>query len=124
MSWIARNIGWILVVCGVATSSMLAMAIAPRFTVGYVFGEQASGAISEVMARTWGAMIFASGLALIYAAFDPSVRVPVLVLAIIGKGTFSTSVLMSGLRRERAFTMALADLVMIALFVWYLAAAR
>lgn len=124
MSWIGANIVWILIVCGAATSSMLAMAIAPRFMVGYVFGEQATGAISNVMARTWGAMIFASGMALVYAAFVPTVRVPVMVLAVIGKGAFCGSVLLSGLRRQRAFTMALADLAMIALFVWYLAAAR
>jgi hypothetical protein len=69
-------------------------------------------------------MIFASGIALAYAAFDASVRVPVMALAIMGKGAFCASVLLSGLRRQRAFTMALADLVMIALFIWYLAAAR
>lgn len=124
MSWIAENIRWILIVSGLATSSMLAMAVAPRFAVRYVFGEEASGAVSDVMARTWGAMIFASGAALVYAAFDEAVRVPVMVLAIIGKGAFSASVLMSNLRRQRAFTMALADLVMVTLFAWYLAATR
>ena len=124
MSWLTLHIAGILIVCGLATSTMLAMAIAPRFMVGYVFGEQASGAISDVMARTWGAMIFASGMALIYAAFDPSVRVPVMALAIIGKGAFCGSVLLSGLRRQRVVVMASADLVMITLFVWYLAATR
>jgi galactitol-specific phosphotransferase system IIB component len=124
VSWIAANIRWILIVCGVATSSMLAMAVAPRFTVRYVFGEQASGAVSDVMARTWGVMIFASGAALIYAAFDGSIRLPVIVLAIIGKGAFSASVLSTRLRRQRAFAMALADLAMVALFAWYLAAIR
>jgi galactitol-specific phosphotransferase system IIB component len=124
VSWIAANIRWILIVCGVATSSMLAMAVAPRFTVRYVFGEEASGAVSEVMARTWGVMIFASGAALVYAAFDESVRMPVMALAIVGKSAFCASVLMSNLRKQRAFTMALADLVMVALFGWYLAAGR
>ena len=124
MSWIVANIRWILIVSGLATSSMLAMAVAPRFAVRYVFGEEASGAVSDVMARTWGVMIFASGAALIYAAFDEAVRVPVMVLAIIGKGAFSASVLASNLRRQRAFSMALADLVMVALFAWYLAATR
>ena len=124
MSGIAVNIVWILIVCGAATSSMAAMAIAPRLAVRYVFGEEASGAFADVMARTWGAMIFASGLALIYAAFDASVRVPVMVLAIIGKATFSAAVLGSRLRRQRAIIMALTDLVMVALFVWYLLASR
>jgi len=124
VSWIAQNIVWILIVCGVATCSMLAMAVAPRFAVRYVFGEEASGAVSDVMARTWGVMIFASGAALIYAAFDESVRLPVIVLAIIGKGAFSASVLASNLRKQRAFAMALADLAMVALFAWYLVASR
>ena len=124
MNWIVHNIVWILIACGIATSSMLAMAIAPRFMVRYVFGEQASGAVSDVMARTWGVMIFASGAALIYAAFDETVRVPVMVLAVIGKAAFSASVLTTGLRRQRAFAMALADVAMVALFAWYLAAIR
>ncbi len=124
MSWIAANIRWILIVCGVATSSMFSMAVAPRFAVRYVFGEEASGAVSDVMARTWGVMIFASGVALVFAAFDVSVRTPVMVLAIVGKAAFSASVLMSNLRKQRAFAMALADLVMVALFAWYLVAAH
>jgi lipid-A-disaccharide synthase-like uncharacterized protein len=124
VSWIAANIVWLLIVCGAATCSMAAMAIAPRFTVRYIFGEEASGAVADVMARTWGVMILASGLALIYAAVDASIRVPVMALAIIGKATFSASVLASRLRRQRAVVMAVADLGMVALFVWYLAAIR
>jgi len=124
VSWVAAHIVWVLIVSGAATCSMAAMAIAPRFSVRYIFGEEASGAIADVMARTWGVMILASGLALIYAAFDPSVRMPVMLLAIIGKATFAASVLASRLRRQRAVVMAVADLAMVALFVWYLVAIR
>jgi hypothetical protein len=124
VSWIAGNIGWLLIACGAATCSMAAMAVAPRFAVRYIFGEEASGAIADVMARTWGVMILASGVALIYVAFDARVRVPVIALAIIGKATFSASVLSSRLRRQRAVVMALVDLVMVALFLWYLVANR
>jgi hypothetical protein len=124
MSWIDHNVFWILVISGVATSSMLLQALAPRFAVRFIFGEDIATASSLLMARSWGAMIFVSGLLLVASAYHPEFRLPVLLNAIAGKLGFTLLVLANGRRylARPAFAMALADLVMIALFAWYLAA--
>jgi hypothetical protein len=121
--WIIRNIDWILVVSGLATCTMMALALAPRWTMQFVFGEIAEGPVAELIARSWGEMIFASGLLLTYAAWHAEARLPILLFSIAGKlGFAGLAVAEPQFRRVRALPMAAADLVMVALFAWYLAA--
>jgi hypothetical protein len=123
MNWIDQNISWVLFVSGALTCSMLLQAFAPRFAVRFIFGEEISGAAALLIARSWGAMIFVSGLLLIASAYHPQLRLPVLLNAVAGKLGFVLLVFAGG-RRYRArpaFAMALVDLVMVALFAWYLA---
>jgi hypothetical protein len=121
MSWIVRNIDWVLIVAGVGTCSMLFQAIAPRAAWRAVFGEEAQGAVAEFISRSWGVMIFAAGLLLIYAAWHPEVRFPILLYAIVGKLSFTLQVFaMPRFYRRLAFVLALADLVIISLLSWYL----
>jgi len=124
MSWTDHSIFWILIVCGIATCSMLVQAIAPRFAVRFIFGEDIASASGLLMARSWGAMVFVSGLLLIAAAYHPEFRLPVLLNAIAGKIGFTLLVFASGRRylARPAFAMALADLVMVALFICCLTA--
>lgn len=121
---INRDIFWILFVCGTLTCAMLLQALAPRFAVRFIFGEDIASASGLLMARSWGAMVFVSGLLLVASAYHPEFRLPVLLNAIAGKLGFTLLVFASGRRylARPAFAMALADLVMIALFVCYLGA--
>ncbi len=123
MNWIVSHIFWILIVCGIATCSMLVQALVPRFAVRFIFGEDITTPSSLLIARSWGAMIFVSGLLLIASAYRPEFRVPVLIAAIAGKSGFTVLVFENGRRylARPAFAMALADLAMVASFVWYLA---
>jgi hypothetical protein len=123
MNWIASHIFWVLLICGVATCSMLVQAIAPRFAVRFIFGEDIATPSGLLMARSWGAMVFVSGLLLIASAYHPQFRVPVLLNAVAGKLGFTLLVFGNGRRylARPAFAMALADLVMVSLFAWYLA---
>jgi hypothetical protein len=119
--WIVRNIDWILIVCGLATCTMMAFALAPSWSMNFVFGDAAEGPVAELIARSWGEMIFASGLLLIYAAWHPEARLPILLFSIAGKLGFAGLVVAEPqFRRRRALPMALADSVMIALFAAYL----
>jgi hypothetical protein len=118
--WIADNIGWILAVSGLLTCSMLAMAVAPRFASRFIFGEDIANASQTLVARSWGALIFASGLMLIYAAWHPEVRLPILLYSITGKLGFVVLVFANQrFRKQRAFAMALGDLAIVALLGWY-----
>jgi hypothetical protein len=121
MSWIGENIDWVLIVCGAATCSMLSMTLAPRFATRFVFGEELTSPAQVLIARSWGAMIFVSGLLLIVSASHPDFRLPVMLNAIAGKLGFTLLVFANGGRysAKPAFPMAIADLVIVALFVWY-----
>ena len=123
MGWILRNIDWILVVSGVVTSTMLVQALAPRFAFKFIFGEDSPGAVSALIGRSWGAMIFASGLMLIYAAYHPEARLPILLYSIAGKLGFVALVFVEPrFRNARALPMALGDLLIVVVLIWYLIA--
>ncbi len=123
MSWIVANIGWVLIVSGVLTCSMISMALAPRFAMLSTFGEIAEGPVANLIARSWGLMIFASGLMLIYAAWHGEARLPILLYSIVGKLGFIGLVLAERrFRRPSALIAAAGDLVIVALLSWYLLA--
>lgn len=122
--WIVRNIDWILIVSGALTCSLLTMAVAPRVAMRSMFGETADGPVANLIARSWGAMIFASGLMLIYAAWHAEVRLPILLYSIVGKLGFIGLVLAEPrFRRPNTLTAVGGDLVIVALLGWYLLAA-
>ena len=56
MSWIVTNMQWVLIVCGVLTTSMLFPMIAPRFAFKLMFGEVADGPLGDLLTRNWGQM--------------------------------------------------------------------
>ena len=69
-------------------------------------------------------MIFSTGLLLIYAAYREEARLPILVFASFTKLTVAGLVLSNGARyaRKLAMQVAIGDLTMVGLFVWYLLA--
>jgi hypothetical protein len=125
MRWIVTNIDWVLIVCGALTATMLLPMVAPRSSFKFMFGEVADGPLGELLTRNWGQMIFATGLLLIYAAYQQEARLPILVFAAFTKLTFASLVIFNGGRyaRKLAMQVAVGDLIMVVLFVWYLLAA-
>jgi hypothetical protein len=123
MDWILNNIQPVLLVSGILTFSMVLMMLAPRFALRATFGEAAEGGVADLVSRSWGEMIAASGLMLIYAAYHPEARLPILLYSIAGKAGFIVLTLSKGCRRMNAMTAVVADAIMVALFAWYLLAA-
>jgi hypothetical protein len=113
MRWIVSNIDWILIVSGAATCSMLLQALAPRLAWRTVFGEEAKGLLAEFMARSWGVMIFAAGLLMIYAAWHSETRFPILLYAIVASLTSPFSLRRAAALPPSRFVLAWADLVII-----------
>jgi hypothetical protein len=124
MNWIVINIDWVLIVSGLLTCSMLLMALAPRLAMRLTFGEDAPGPVANLIARSWGAMIFASGLMLIYAAWHAEARLPILLYSIVGKLGFIALALAEPRVRRRAMPAVVIDLAIVALLSWYLIAMR
>lgn len=101
---------------------MIAMAIAPRAVSRRMFGEDIATAPGVLVARSWGTIISLSGLMLIYAAWHPEARLPVMLFSILGKLSFVLQVFADAKsRRAPAAFAAAGDLIIIALFGWYLA---
>lgn len=105
------------------TFSIVLMILAPRFVLHTTFGEVAEGRLADLISRSWGEMVAASGLMLIYAAYHPETRLPILLYSIAGKTGFIALTLSKGYRGMNAMVAVVADAVMVLLFAWYLLAA-
>ena len=124
--WIVGNIRWIMIVAGVLTSTMLYAVVAPEAALRSTFGETLTGPLAGVVVRNWGALVGLVGLMLIYGAFNPSVRALSLIVAGASKVVFVTLILSHGARylSSQAGVAIVIDVAMIALFAWYVIAAR
>jgi hypothetical protein len=77
--------GTILLVIGIATASAVALVFVPRLGLRLVFGDAAPDVLTTTLARHWGLLVALVGGLLIYAAYHPEVRIPVLAVAAIEK---------------------------------------
>ena len=126
MTWIVANIRWIMIVSGVLTTTMVYAAIAPEAALRSTFGETLEGPLAQVVVRNWGALITLVGAMLIYGAFDPPARPLILTVAGVSKAIFIVLVFSQGGRYlgHQAGLAVTIDLGIIALFAWYVLAAR
>jgi hypothetical protein len=126
MPWIVRNVKWIMLVSGALTATMLYAAIASEQALRSTFGETLSGPVANIVTRNWGALIAMMGGMLIYGVFRPETRSLVITVAGGSKVVFIALVLLQGTQylSQQVGVAVVVDSVMVALFVWYLAAAR
>ncbi|MGD1935590.1 MAG: hypothetical protein ACFB0Z_13995 [Candidatus Phaeomarinobacter sp.] len=120
MAVITDNIFWILIVSGVVTSTMLLAAVAPRAVFKQFFGSVLEGPLGNAVMRNWGLVIGMSGLLLIYAAYDETIRTPIMAFSIVGKLFFVGLVFTAGSSLKAARGGAIIDLLIAGLFSAYL----
>lgn len=119
---IATHIELILVVTGAATAIAVGQFIAPLPVLRLTYGEAPTDPVSVALARHWGLLIFCVGALLVYAAFHPPIRAPIMVFAVIEKVAFAGCVLGTSLRKHRvAAAMAAADLLIAVVYGLYFA---
>jgi hypothetical protein len=126
MHWIFRHFKWFMVVSGALTCAMVYAALAPEAALRSTFGEVLAGPVADIVVRNWGALIALMGLMLIYGGFNPAVRPLVLAVTGASKVIFIALVLSHGSRflGYQAGIAIAVDAVWVALFAWYLLAAR
>ena len=111
-------LGWIMLVSGVLTCTMVYAAIAPRAALRSTFGESLEGPVAEIVVRNWGALIALVGGLLIWGAFHPPGRPVALAVAAASKLIFIILVLAFGRRFLGKASVPIAiDAVMVAIFV-------
>lgn len=119
---IGSHIEIILIITGALTAIALIQFVAPVPTLRMIYGEAPTDAVSLALARHWGLLIFLIGALLIYAAFHPAVRAPVMIVAAIEKVALGAAVLGTSLRQHPvAAAIAAGDLLIALVYVLYLA---
>lgn len=119
---IGRYIKPILVVTGIATASMIAAFFAPAIVLDQLFAGAPTDAVSLALMRHWGLLVFCFGGLLIYAAYHPEVRKPVLVFTIVEKVALVLGILLLPLPlKSGAYVAAASDATFTALYLLYLA---
>jgi hypothetical protein len=122
---IETNISTILVVTGTLTALAGVGLVVPRQLLGVFFAEKTNDATVILMARHWSLLVALVGGLLIYAAYHPEARVPIMIVAIVEKLALGILVVASPLRK-RLITMSVvcADAIMALLYVLFLTQQR
>jgi len=83
---LALSIGWILVVSGLITAGAgLAALFFPDLFLRLGFRVESPISSLVFFVRHWGVLIFVVGALIVYSAYAPTIRAPVLVAAAIEK---------------------------------------
>jgi hypothetical protein len=119
---IGAHIQSILIATGVLTAMAFIMVLAPAAVLRGICGTAApADAISLALARHWGLLIFCVGVFIIYAAYHPAVRSPVMIFAAVEKIALGMGVLCTSLRAYPvAVTIAAGDTLIALVYVFYL----
>src|SRR5215831_12147464 len=120
---LASSIGWILVASGIITGGAgLAAFLLPRLFLQSGFGVESPSSSMLFFVRHWGVLIFVVAALIVYSAYVPSVRAPVLVAAAIEKFAIGLLTFFGPVKRTTAMTaIAVGDGAFAILYVAYLA---
>jgi hypothetical protein len=119
---IGAHIQFILVVTGLLTAGAVIVVLAPAAVLTRAFGKTPLDEASLAIARHWGLLMFLIGALLVYAAFDPPIREPVILAGAIEKAVLGAGVLGTGLREHPAArAAAIRDSLMALILFLYLA---
>lgn len=80
-------IRWLLIITGVFTAGSVGVFLQPVKQVALIYGENLTGTAVTMLVRHWGLLITGSGILLIFAAFSPSLRFPVMMLSVTKLGS-------------------------------------
>jgi len=120
---LASSIGWILVASGVITAlAGLAALLFPHLFLRLGFDVESPDRATAFFVRHWGVLIFAVSGLIVYSAYAPAVRVPVLTAAAIEKFAIGFLIFFGPLKRTRAMTaIGLGDGAFALIYAAYLA---
>jgi hypothetical protein len=112
----------ILIVSGVATAAAIAVFFAPAAVLAMYFEHVPTDPVSLFFFRHWGLMIFCIGALIVWAAFRPELRTPVLIFACLEKIALVIAVFALPLQaKPEASVIALSDATFTVLYLLYLA---
>jgi len=119
---LAASIGSILLVSGIITAGAgLVATLFPRLFLRFGFGVESPIGSLVFFVRHWGVLISAVGALIVYSAYVPTVRAPVLAAAAMEKLAIGLLTFFGPMKRTTAMTaMAIGDGAFGILYVAYL----
>jgi hypothetical protein len=119
---ISAHIEIILIVTGAFTAIAGLGFIAPVPVLGMIFGKAPGDELGLTLARHWALLVFLFGALLIYCAFHPAAREPIMLTAAIEKIALFAGVFGTSLRRHPiAAIIAAGDFVIALIYLLFLA---
>jgi hypothetical protein len=121
MTALGAYVGPILVVTGAMTVGACAAAAAPAAVLKVLFGATGLDRLTVLIARHWGLLVALVGGLLVYAAYHPEVRLPVMIAAIVEKLAIGALIFTSPWRsRPWAALVAGTDTAIALVYIWIL----
>jgi hypothetical protein len=119
---ISEHSGLVLGAIGVITAGAIGFVLSPVFLLKLLFEVDEPAGELILLTRHWGCMVFLLGLLLVWAAFEPWLRLPVVLAVITEKLMFGVLVWRSPLRRLKNLgRAALGDTILaVLLILWVL----
>jgi len=120
---LASSIGWILATSGIVTAAAgLAALLFPHLLLRLGFAVESPASSTVFFVRHWGVLIVAVAALIVYSAYAPAVRPPVLAAAALEKFAIGLLIFFGPVQRTSAMTaIALGDGAFAILYVAYLA---
>jgi hypothetical protein len=119
---ITTHIQPLLVITGLVTTLAAVMFIAPRPLLKLLFNVERPDSITLFVARHWGLVIGLVGMLLVFAAYEPSVRVPAMAMAATEKIAMVGLICFLPLKRAAFMRMiAFGDGAMAVVYLMYFA---
>jgi hypothetical protein len=117
------SIAWILIVSGAITAGAgLAALLFPHLFLRLGFEVEGPGSLTLFFVRHWGVLIAVVGALIVYAAYAPAVRAPVLAAAALEKFAIGFLIFFGPVKRTGAMSLiAIGDGVFAILYIAYLA---
>ena len=116
-----NHIDWILLVSGLATCSLFLQFLSPKRALRAFNGLNIDDDFSLFFARAFGLAVSSIGLLIIWARFEPSLRFPILSIAVVGKCLFVATVLKYWNLLGKGFALTVAfDSLCVILYSAYL----
>ena len=109
------------IVTGATTAVAFVQFIAPASVCRIIYGAAPTEVVGRALARHWGLLVSLVGVLLIYAAFHPEMRQPIMIVAAVEKIGFGLGVFGTSLwRYPIAAAIAAGDTLIPIVYVLYL----
>jgi hypothetical protein len=126
MTWIVAKIKWIMLLAGLVSCAAIWGVFEPKEASKHLFDKALKGDLAEIIVRDWAVLLTLVGVGLIYGAFQPQHRTPILIGACVSKLTFLVLMLVYGedYFEENAVWAFVAEAAMVGLFVTFMIGMR